>query len=94
MIKDQVIKKLDVKPAELKMFAGLKNNYDVTAYLFIKNDVKYKAVITYNDKSDGHLFGTISEDDLLYTLKARNKIIIKNASKKQIVNKIVKLLEE
>ena len=82
---EKVINKLEVSDLELNKFRTYKDNYYLTDILFIKNDKKYKIVIEYDVNNISHLFGKdITKDELFYTLKCGNKIILKRERKNDI----------
>lgn len=82
---EKVISKLEVSDLELNKFRTYKTNYYLTDILFIKNNKKYKIVIEYDINNISQLFGKdITKEELFYTLKCGNKIILKRERKNDI----------
>lgn len=93
-MKYQVFSKLEITERELANFNKLKNNYYISDKLFIKNNKTYSIKIEYNENCLSHLFNeTIKLDDLLFTLKESNKILVNKGTKKQVINKLESILK-
>ena len=83
--KMKIYNKLDITDEELERFRTLKNNYNITDILFIRNNKKYRIIIDYDINNISKLFKKeIEKNELFYTLKVGNKIILKNVYKKDI----------
>lgn len=83
--KMKVYSKLDITDKELERFRDLKNNFFISDILFNRDSKNYKVVIEYDVNYLGHLFGKeIEKEELFYTLKCGNKIIIKSGRKNDI----------
>ena len=92
-MKKQVFSKLEITERELQNFNKLKNNYYISDKLFIKNNKTYSIKIEYNENCLSHLFNdNIKIDDLLFTLKESNKILVNKGTKKQVINKLESIL--
>ena len=77
------------------MHYPLKNNYYISDKLFIKNNKTYSIKIEYNENCLSHLFNdNIKIDDLLFTLKESNKILVNKGTKKQVINKLESILKD
>ena len=94
-MRNQVFSKLEITERELQNFNKLKNNYYISDKLFIKNNKTYSIKIEYNENCLSHLFNdNIKIDDLLFTLKESNKILVNKGTKKQVINKLESILKD
>ena len=94
-MKKKVFSKLEITERELQNFNKLKNNYYISDKLFIKNNKTYSIKIEYNENCLSHLFNdNIKIDDLLFTLKESNKILVNKGTKKQVINKLESILKD
>ena len=93
-MEEKIFSKLEVSNKELELFNKLKNNYNISQGLFIKDNKKYSIKIYVDDKSLNYLLGNIEKENLFYTLKQGNKIIYKDKTKKQIISLITKILDK
>ena len=94
-MRNQVFSKLEITERELQNFNKLKNNYYINDKLFIKNNKTYSIKIEYNENCLSHLFNdNIKIDDLLFTLKESNKILVNKGTKKQVINKLESILKD
>ena len=87
---EKVLNKLNVSDNELELFKKEKSNFNITDKLFIKNDKMYKIKIEIDLKGTNYLFGGV---DLVYTLIENRKYLVNKGTKKQVENKIKKILE-
>lgn len=93
-MRNQILSKLEITERELDNFNKLKNNYYISDKLFIKDNKTYSIKIEYNENSLSHLFNdTIKVDDLLFTLKESNKILVNKGTKKQVIKKLENILK-
>ena len=94
-MRNQVFSKLEITERELQNFNKLKNNYYISDKLFIKNNKTYSIKIEYNENCLSHLFNdNIKIDDLVFTLKESNKILVNKGTKKQVINKLESILKD
>ena len=94
-MRNQIFSKLEITERELQNFNKLKNNYYISDKLFIKNNKTYSIKIEYNENCLSHLFNdNIKIDDLVFTLKESNKILVNKGTKKQVINKLESILKD
>ena len=94
-MRNQIFSKLEITERELQNFNKLKNNYYISDKLFIKNNKTYSIKIEYNENCLYNLFNdNIKIDDLLFTLKESNKILVNKGTKKQVINKLESILKD